>query len=49
MSVIYAIKVINAIHAFYGINTQYAFSGIPDVHPRRITPCCRSATPGYPA
>jgi excisionase family DNA binding protein len=32
MGVIYAVKGINTKHAFYDINTQYAFSGIPDVH-----------------
>src|SRR6266404_6097839 len=28
MGVIYAVKGISTIHAFYGINTQYAVSGI---------------------
>jgi hypothetical protein len=30
MGVIYAVKGINATNAFYGINTQYAVSGILD-------------------
>jgi hypothetical protein len=34
---------INTIHAFYGINIQYAFSGISGAHARRITACCSSA------
>src|SRR5580692_11223143 len=40
--VIYAVKGINEINAFYGINTQYALSDIPNVHASRVTACCLS-------